>query len=229
MNYLRKGGIIALLIFVCTLLWQCRDKAVTEKEIPKETIVESKIPGVIVDLCASADVAITDTTDIGSLLRFRMIDSAGAIQEINIDRAARLFKRLESGKKVMEIPLMEFLVTKETLMMFNGRGYGGQIRARLILDQKTLRIEKVEFEHQAESESYASVITTSSFEDQFSGLVIKDKEPHFGIVQSGKLLRAGSRTVDGVSGATQTSLAVIEMMNEGISRIKDYAVTESAK
>ncbi len=229
MTHLRKGEKIAFLVLICTLFWYCREKPAAEKEILKETIVEITNPKVIVDLCASAGVSITDTTDIDPFLRFKMIDNSGVIQDINIDEAARLFKRSKSGKKVSEIPLMEFKEADKTLMMFNSRGYGGPIWVTLILNNNNSQFENVQFEHLAESEGYAAGFTMSSFEDQFTGVEIKAGDTNFGIEQGDKLVLKGSYTVDGISGATQTSMAGIEMMNMGISRVKNYAFPKKVK
>jgi Na+-transporting NADH:ubiquinone oxidoreductase subunit C len=63
----------------------------------------------------------------------------------------------------------------------------------------------------------------SAFENQFLGMAIEDSDTNFGINQGGKNLLEGSHNVDGISGATQTSMAVIRMMNEGASDVKRNA------
>jgi Na+-transporting NADH:ubiquinone oxidoreductase subunit C len=91
------------------------------------------------------------------------------------------------------------------------------------VDKTTSEITKVAFDHKAESDEYgADGITLSSFEDQFIGSKIDWTENTFGLHQSGKTLVDGNTTIDGISGATVTSQAVLKMMNEGLQKYSGY-------
>ncbi len=217
---------LVLTVCICSCFWYCREKPVPDKEILDEPIVENINPKVIVELCTSAGVSITDTTDIDPLLRFKMIDSSGAVQDIDIDEAAQLFKRLKSWKKNLEIPLMEFQTTDKTLMMINGRGYGGPIRATLILNNKTLELDLVQIEHRAESEGYGSGITMNSFEEQFIGIEMEQGTTPFGLKIGDLISVEGKHKVEGISGATVTCQGVVNMFNQNIQKYTSSLVNK---
>lgn len=219
MTDLRNRMRLALLVLVSTMLWHCREKPVADKVVLKEEIVEKTNPKVIIDLCAFADISVTDTTDIDPLLRFKMIDSTGAIQEIDTEEAARLFKKLKSGKKVSSLPMMEFKETNNTLVIIHGRGYGGPIWATLIFDNETLRIETVVIEQRAESEGYGSGITMSSFENQFTGVEMKNVINLFGLKKGNQTFIEGEHKVDGISGATVTCQSVVNIFNQSVQKL----------
>ncbi len=217
MTDLKRHGKLALLLCISTIFWYCREKPVLPvKEAMEVPIMERSSPKVIVDLCAFADIPITDPADIDSLLRFKLIDSSGVIQEIDMKEAARLFKQLKTAKKVTGIPVMEFKQTDKTLIMFRGRGYGEPIWATVLLNNKNHQIEKTAFDHGAESEGYASGMTMTSFENQFTGVEIEKGVTLFGLKQRTPTVIEGQHKVVGISGATVSSQGVINMMNLGI-------------
>jgi Na+-transporting NADH:ubiquinone oxidoreductase subunit C len=198
------------------MFWSCKEQKPVRQEITAtETTVPKPIPKLIGELCAFAGITITDSTDISSIARFKIIDSSGTHQEIKIEEATSLFKRLKSGKKVSGIPVMEFKELDKNLVMFQGRGYGGPIWATILLKKKTRQIEKVEFEHRAESEGYGSGMTMSSFENQFTGIEIKRGVTLFGLKQGARSIIQGEHEIDGMSGGTVTGQGVVNMLNPG--------------
>lgn len=223
MVHIKSYVTLVLTACICWGFWSCREKPLPENTIAVEPASIKPVPKVIDELSSFGGVSLTEYADLDSLLVFKLIDSSGALQEIDVEKSARLFKKLKSGKKVSGLPIIEFKETNKTLVMFQGRGYGGPIWATLIFDNSTLKIEKVAFDHRAESEGYGAAMTMSAFENQFLGMAIEDSDTNFGINQGGKNLLEGSHNVDGISGATQTSMAVIRMMNEGASDVKRNA------
>ena len=69
-------------------------------------------------------------------------------------------------------------------------------------------------------------MTYSTFEGQFTGRTISGVSQSFGLRQNDKSLIKGEYEVDGLAGATQSSMAVIEMMNTGLEAYKVYLELE---
>ena len=85
-----------------------------------------------------------------------------------------------------------------------------------------MEVKKITFGHQAESEGYGAGITYASFEEQFVGAKIDFSVNTYALQQRGNELVSGKNNVDGISGATTTSLAVVTMLNEGLVRYKPF-------
>lgn len=68
----------------------------------------------------------------------------------------------------------------------------------------------------AESEGYGAEINQEAFENQFIGKAIYGDSNSFGLNQAGRTIIEGYTMVDGLSGATITSKAAVEMINNGL-------------
>ena len=104
--------------------------------------------------------------------------------------------------------------------MVKGKGFGGPIWAMLLIDAKTLEILKIKFSHKAESEGYGAGIVRTSFQNQFKGKIVKISSANtFGLQGHGE---ETYYPIDGISGATVTNMAVVNMLNEGLKGYAEY-------
>ena len=129
---------------------------------------------------------------------------------------------MKTSKKADSYPIIELKKTDSVVLMLQGRGYGGPIWAYLLLNKESMSIEKLQFDHKAESEGYGADMTYNSFESQFTKKPLLPETVGFRLSEEGKNSEPGFYEVDGISGATQTSNAAIDMMNYGLSIYNNY-------
>lgn len=214
------------LVWAVLLCWQCKEKS-PEPKVKVEEIQQIKpIPKVIKDLAEFADLSVSDTSNIELLMSFKEIDSNGVVQELDVDQAAGAFKKKMTTKTTKRLPLLEILNSEKIVIILQGRGFGGPIWAWVLVNKEKKQIDKLIFDHSAESEGYGTAITNNSFESQFTGRTLSGDGQFFGLKQNDKLLVRGTYEVDGLAGATQTNGAVIEMMNTGLDSYKVYLESE---
>lgn len=82
-------------------------------------------------------------------------------------------------EQAVSLPIFEIKGTETVILPLQGVGFGGAIWAKVLVDRKALEIEKIEFEHKAESDGYGAAMTESSFERQFDGVKINLDEHTF--------------------------------------------------
>jgi Na+-transporting NADH:ubiquinone oxidoreductase subunit C len=134
----------------------------------------------------------------------------------------KLYQRMMLPNKTYTFPIFEIKNTDTTILPVRGMGFGGPIWAIVSVDINTREIRRIEFEHKAESDGYGAAMTQSSFEDKFVGTVIDFEKSTFTLQRNiEKRVDAGT-IIDGISGATMTSKAVVEMVNLGLNKYKVY-------
>ncbi|MGB5820787.1 MAG: FMN-binding protein [Saonia sp.] len=216
---------IALLLLV-SLVWNCKQKPNTEKlkiQSPQEQVeTTEQIPSAIRDIVSFAAVPVTDTTDIAQLIQFKEIGKNGVLRTINTNKFMKLYRALMDSKTIEVFPILEMKNTDKAVLFANGKGYGGTIWAQMLVDRSTGEIEKIQFDHKAESEGYGDGITQTSFEKQFMGTKISFNSNTFGLQQGGQNVLKGNIIVDGASGATTTNQAAVDMINKGLQKYETY-------
>ena len=218
-----KSWLIITALFGAVLLgWQCRQNTKETQVKPEIKQVIKTNPKIILDLTDFANLEISDTTDIDPILNFKVIDSSGNLQRIDMNEATKAFKKMMTTKKSVNLPLFEIKDSEKVVAVFQGRGYVGPIWALLLIDNKSQQIEKIQFDHSAETEGYGDAMSYSSFENQFTGRKLSSDLQNFGLRQNNSLIIEGIHEVDGLSGATETSEAAVEMINEGLNSYKVY-------
>ena len=218
-----RSRIIATALAGAVLLcWQCKERTPEPKSTTEEIQQTKPIPKVIKDLAEFAELSVSDTSNIDLLISLKEIDSNGTIQQIDIDEAASAFKMKMTSKKSNKFPVLEINDTQKIVIVLQGKGYGGPIWAWLLINKENQQIDKLLFDHRAETDGYGAAMTYSSFEGQFAGRVVSGDGPIFGLKQNDQLLAGGTYEIDGLAGATQTGKAVIEMMNTGLGPYKAY-------
>ena len=132
------------------------------------------------------------------------------------------YEALIRSGTAQDFPIFEIQNTQNVVLTVAGKGYGGIIWGKFLVDRNTLEIYKAAFEHKAESEGYGAGISLSAFENQFAGATVHLEENTFGLDQGGKTVVPGKHPIDGVSGATVSSMAVADMANSGLKKYKNY-------
>ena len=214
------------LVWAVLLCWQCKDKPPEPKAKVEEIQQSQPIPKVIKDLAEFADLSVSDTSNIELLMSFKEIDSNGVVKKLDVDQAAGAFKKKMTTRTTKQLPLLEINNSQKIVIILQGRGYSGPIWAWLLVDKENKQIDKLIFDHSAESEGYGAPMTYNSFESQFTGRPLRGDTQFFGLKQNDKILVKGTYEVDGLAGATLTSEAVIEMINTGLDSYKVYLESE---
>ncbi|MGI9547390.1 MAG: FMN-binding protein [Flavobacteriaceae bacterium] len=219
-----SGACLRPLVLICALVlfWQCKEPKADKKIQEVQVVKTTSVPGIIKELAEFSAISVSDSIDIHSLLNFKMIDSTGRLLDAEIDQAAKEFNLLNRGKEATSFPIIEVMNTDKVIFMVQGRGYGGPLWAKLLVDKKTRQIEKLELDHTSESEGYGAGITYSSFEDQFTGSDLSQGESPFGLSLGGEIVVKGIYNIDGISGATVTCNRVVRMVNLGLQPYRDY-------
>lgn len=210
-----------LFMMLLPMAWNCKEKP-EQKEPNQKIAVAKKNSRALKDLASFAGISLSDTTDVQSLMSFKEMDENGVVLNSDQDNIQKLFKALEDPNPTKTLPIVEIKNTDLVILAVNGKGFSGSIWTKLLVNRGTLEIEKIQFEHKSESEGYGSEITKKSFEEQFLGIVIDPDSNTFGLSQGGVTSPGGKRLVDGIAGATVTSKRVVDMLNVGLQKYRNY-------
>ena len=215
-----------IMLFLVPLMWNCKQNPDTEKpkveESKQETVVVTKLPTIIKELAKFAEPTFSDSTDIGELMTFKELDASGTVTPITMEKAVDLYKAMTKTGQASTMPIFEIQNTDNSILSFQGKGFGGVIWATVLVDRKTLEIKKVAFEHKAESNDYGAAMTQTSFENQFIGTKINLEQNTFSLKKAAEKAVDGGQIIDGISGSTVTSKGAVDMMNEGMKSYRNY-------
>lgn len=214
-------GISLVIALLCTLIWSCKEKPSINKPL-NEVKVTSQITPEIKELLKFAKITYTDTTTVSHLLQFKLIDENGEIRLSDSEENTKAYRNLIKGKATSVLPIFEIIGSDQVIFVVQNRGNIGNIWAKILLDKKSKETLDISFDHMAESEGYGAGITMGPFENQFVGIVLDTDSNSFGLNQKGKVLIEGVHMIDGISGATITSKATVEMMNQGVQKYRKY-------
>jgi Na+-transporting NADH:ubiquinone oxidoreductase subunit C len=221
-----KTHFLALFI-LATLFLGCKQKAAAEPQ-PKATEMATEVPAkapmssIIKELGRFASIDIPDATAADKMIHFKMISGNGDIETIDMDTYIKLYQLVKKNDKGTELPIFEIRDRDNAILMMGGKGFGGLIWAKVLVDKATQEISKIEFDHRLESDGYGAGMSESRFENQFIGAKVTLKANTYGLDQSGKKIIEGTQLVDGISGATTTSRAAVNMVNEGLVKYAEY-------
>lgn len=217
-----------IVLILLPMIWNCKENRDTAKPIveesKQETVVVAALPAIIMELAKYAEPTFSDAANSDELMIFKEIDANGTVAPINRQRAIDLYKGITKPQQVSAMPIFEIKNTDMVILPIQGKGFGGAIWANVVVDKKTLEIKKIAFEHKAESEGYGAALTQSTFENQFVGVKLNLDESSFVLKKNMEQRMDDGIVVDGISGATMTSNGVIEMMNLGLKKYKDYLI-----
>ncbi|MCW5517985.1 FMN-binding protein [Muriicola sp. Z0-33] len=202
-------------------LWNCKEKPVPKATVEKAEMVQT-ISKTIKEIAIFADLSLTDTTDITTLMSFKEIDENGMLTESDAQKTEQLFKALTKVKPLASFPVVEIKNTTLVILVTKGKGFAGGIWAKILIDRASGKVQKIQFDHIAESEGYGSGITRKSFEDQFIGMPAYMEPNTLSLIQDGKVIGEGIYKIDGIAGATATSKGVIDMLHQGLENYQNY-------
>ncbi|MFP2994620.1 FMN-binding protein [Spongiivirga sp. MCCC 1A20706] len=215
-----------IVVLLVLLLSSCKQRTNrTEQEesakVEKERIVKI-LPKTLKEFGEFAGVIITDSTDIDQIIAFKKITQDGVISAIEMNQALSIYKKMMQPERQDSWPIFEIKNTNMAILPIKGIGYGGVIWAKVLVDRNTLEINKIEFNHQAESEGYGAAITQSVFEEKFKGAKVDFEKNTFILNRNVEKRIDDGVIIDVISGATMTSEAALEMVNYGLRRYKNY-------
>lgn len=218
---------VRILYFVMIILfWNCQEKPKTTKPKVEDNIAKENVtlpvPQLMVELGKFADFVITDISDVHQLVHFKQIDLNQSVTTINMNTAVALYRKMIKGEKVFAWPIFELKGGDTVILPVEGIGFGGPIWAKVLVDRKTMEIKNIEFEHSSESEGYGAAMTQSHFEDKFTNTKIDLEKNTFTLQANLETRMDGGTIIDGISGATMTSEAALEMVNLGLTNYKGY-------
>jgi Na+-transporting NADH:ubiquinone oxidoreductase subunit C len=160
-----------------------------------------------------------------------VVDKAGNIVEsfkegakedgkaFKINMKTELYKKKKGENFNLPIYVIEKDGVKTYVFPMRGTGLWGPIWGNLALGADLNTVKGVTFDHKGETPGLGAEITTTSFESQFQGKTIFDKQGNF---KSIKVVKGGAKTlpsneqihgVDAISGGTITSDAVGAMIS----------------
>ncbi len=222
---------IVFFLIVFSVVLSCKENKQLGKppavEDTQEVSVEKKsTPYAIKSLAKFGITSYVDTMDINQILQFKAINENGIVESIGMERAEKLYNQMTKNKEVDSWPIFEINGSDEVILPVDGKGFGGAIWAKVLVDKSTLKIKKVEFNQKAESEGYGDAMTQSVFEDRFIGAKIDLDENTFGLKNNIEKRVDDGVLVDGIAGATMTSRGAVDMLNYGLRKYKGYLAPE---
>ncbi|RRQ50575.1 FMN-binding protein [Maribacter algicola] len=196
------------------------DSENTIQDLPKK----EGLSAVQKEIVSFADSTFSYNSDMNTLIAYKKIDEKGTITDIDMNEGIRLYKELIKSNTVDAVPIFEVKNTDTAILTIRGKGFGGAIWAKVLVNIKTLEIKKIEFDHKSETYGYGSAMEQRAFENQFVGTKIDLDKNSFTLQQNMEKRMDDGVYVDGISGATMTSAAAIEMVNLGLQKYKGYLV-----
>lgn len=213
-------------ITFCILIFSCKPQSESKtQDVSKsqpEPQKEIQISPILKDILEFAEINTKQNVDIDNLLIAIAVDSSGNSTPIHMEEGIQLYKDITKAKQAGRLPVFEITNTNKAILLVTGKGYMDAIWAKIMVDRPGKKILKVAFDHKGESEGYGASMTLSSFENQFQDTDISFVTPTFGLLQGGKNISKGNQQIDGISGATITSKAAVDMMNTGLQRYAKY-------
>jgi len=217
----KNKKICLVLILLLTLTRSCKEKPVINKSF-NEVKVMKQISPEIKELLQFANITYTDTTNISSLLVFKVIDEDDEVVISDLEKNTKIYKNLIKGRSTSKLPIFEIIGSDKVILVGQSRGNIGAIWTKILIDNKRKEILELQFQHMAESEGYGAGITQESYENQFVGKVFETNSKDFGLKQNGVDLIEGAHMIDGISGSTITSKGTVEMINQGLQKYRNY-------
>ncbi|MCX2720756.1 FMN-binding protein [Lentiprolixibacter aurantiacus] len=201
----------------------CKDKPNKEEPaaVPEAEVIKSLDPA-FAEIARFMDFKVSDSTLTDTLFNYKAVMGEEGVIASDAEQNLKFYKGIMKNGKASALPIFEDKGSDRSLLLFTGKGYLGPIWARILIDKGTGTILKVRFGHEMESEGYGNGIMSSAFGDQFSNQEILSEGNVFGLNQNGKAVIQGAYMVDGVSGATITSSAVVQMLNDGLKKYESY-------
>jgi len=162
------------------------------------------------------------STDLSLILKCKTIDLHGIIRTVSFEKAISLNNNNIKKENPDVLPIFELENTSNVILTIYGNGYWGRIWAFLLMDLEKLKITNILIDHMKETGGLGDDIRFPAFKNQFIGKKIGLSGNNFALHQKGEKIIEGNHSIDGVSGATMTSIGVIEMLNMELLKYEEY-------
>ena len=137
-----------------------------------------------------------------------------------IERSIEQTERTENGR-VWHIYIRKDSVPNNVGFVFSGMGFWDRIEGIVVLSPDLKQIVNVQFLEQKETPGLGARIEEAWFTDQFKGLPIAWDKPHEERVIIGPSADPeATNRVDAITGASQTSLALMKSLNRELERFR---------
>ncbi len=211
-------------LILTSLLFACQTQPAEEEKQAPSTPPERpyQMPKALKEIGEFVELTFADTSELKQVLSFQLIDETGQVTNSHFEEVAQHYKKMLQSESSGPVPIIEINNSEKAMLLCNGRGFGGLLSAKLLVDRKSKQILKIEFGQQAESDDYAGELTKASFAERFVGKEITADGNTFGLLQGGERKIQGQSEIDGISGATVTSQGVINIMNKGLEQYASY-------
>ncbi|MBQ0732728.1 FMN-binding protein [Aquimarina celericrescens] len=217
---------LIILVFVSSCKQKSNTIISTAEESKKEIKTQGKVSSMVKELIEFAQITYNKDSDMNQLLQAKKIDTSGVVTDISLKKGGNMVKEVMKSGESQDAPFFEVANSNKIILLATSSGYSGPIWAKILIDKTTLEIQKVQFDHQSESEGYGADVVLSSFENKFTGSKISFTSNTFGLTQDKKMIIKGNQKIDGISGATITSEAVVRMLNNDLLTYKNYLVDQ---
>ena len=109
----------------------------------------------------------------------------------------------------------------ETGFIFTGFGFWDRITGIMVLDPELKKIVNIQFLEQHETPGLGARIEEQWFTEQFRGVAVKWDDPSGSAIVIGKK-SSGPNSVDAITGASQTSMALMGILNRGLADFRKF-------
>ena len=211
-------------LILASLLLSCQSRSTKNEKQAPPPLPERlyQMPKALQEIGEFAAVTFVDTNELKQALSFQLMDGTGQVSNSHFEEVAQQYREMLKSEASSPVPIIEINDSEKIMLVCNGRGFGGLLWAKLLVDRRSKQILKIEFGQEAESDDYAGELTEISFAEKFVGLEIAAEGNTFGLLQGGQRKIQGQSEIDGISGATMTSQGVIDMMNKGLEGYSSY-------
>ena len=176
----------------------------------------------VTELGKLAGTTFTDSTDLKSILDFKMIDLKGSVKSVDMETAIKQYLANTKNKKPDLYPIFEIKNTSKVILPVFGQGLWDKIWGKVVLDKNSMKVIDMKFDHKSETPGIGAKIKDSIFTNQFIGSKIYLNENTYTLHQEDKMKIDGRQRIDGISGATITSEGAIQMLNKNLVKYEKY-------
>jgi Na+-transporting NADH:ubiquinone oxidoreductase subunit C len=206
MNYVNNILIsIILLIFTTGCNQTTTEKPPTEKQLMSMYIK---------DIGYFIDSTYTGSTDLSLIIDFKYMDINKKIKECSFEKSIEVYSKLIYSDSCTEFPIFEVKNSNISVLIVGTKNIWANIWAMYLIDRDSKTIRKVEIYYETEVAGLGVQISNAEFEKQFINLPIQISGHSFGLKQDEEIIIQGENIIDGISGATLSSKAIIEISNE---------------
>ena len=182
-------------LILASLLFSCQTQSAEEEKQAPSTPPERpyQMPKALQEIGEFAELTFADTNELKELLSFQLIDGTGQVRSSHFEEVAQRYKKMLQSESSGPAPIIEINDSEKAMLLCNGRGFGGLLWAKLLVDRKSKQILKIEFGQQAESDDYAGELSETSFAERFVGKEIVGSRQHLRLIAARRSQDPGTK------------------------------------